>query len=173
MKIAGILFICLFLLFLLLSSCGSPGQSDGATEKQGVTVDREQPSVYRDDIDLPPSGDSASGAPLATDSLGQAVYQRPVDKEALELGGKTDISTENIQFTYDELGRIITCRYLSDGGEVSLEYSYLEDGGIALIGSFRSSQIVDSVYYPTRGFDPALGFSAYDGYYFYGYGFGS
>lgn len=179
MKKTGILLFCLFLCLAGFSACGKTDTGSGTTEAQGVTVHREQPSAQRNEIELPEtdppaeSGAKETHAPLATDSLGQAVYQRPVDKEALDLGGREDISTENIRFTYDELGRIATCQYLSDGDEVSIEYSYLKDGGISMFGFYRGSMIIDTIYFPTSGFDPALGFTSYDGYYFYGYGFGS
>ena len=61
----------------------------------------------------------------------------------------------------------------SEVRNMQLEYGYGEDGGISLFGLYDGTMIVDTVYYPTRGFDPALGYTAYDGYYFYGYSFAS
>lgn len=174
MKKGIVLFLLLTLCLSLFAACGDAGESDGTTDP-GVTVNRENPSVSRGEVDIAGANGENAGAdaPIATDAAGQAVYQKPVDKEALDLDTDEDISTEDLSFTYDELGRIATCTYLLDGKEMQLEYGYGEDGGISLFGLYDGTMIVDTVYYPTRGFDPALGYTAYDGYYFYGYSFAS
>lgn len=174
MKKGIALLLLLTLCLSVFAACGKDSDADGTTDP-GVTVNRENPSVSRGEIDIAGANGENTGAdaPIATDAAGQAVYQKPVDKEALDLDTDEDISTEDLSFTYDELGRIATCTYLLDGKEMQLEYGYGEDGGISLFGLYDGAMIVDTVYYPTRGFDPALGYTAYDGYYFYGYSFAS
>lgn len=171
MKKITVLFSVMLTAVLLFSSCGGNKTPNG---ENGVTTTREAPSAQRNEITQDPdSGAQNSAGTIPTDAAGQAVYEKPVDKQALDLDEAKDISTADMQFTYDDWGRISTCKYRSADGDIELEYSYPEDGGIALFGFCGGSMIVDTVYYPTKGFDKSLGFTAYDGYYFFGYSFSS
>ncbi len=133
----------------------------GSKVNVAVETTRESVSANRNETKADPDN-----------SDGESAYVKPVDDEAVDLN-KSDISTANMKFTYDEQGRITLCEYSSGNISHRVEYSYPDDGGIAVFAFAGDTMTEDTVYYPTRGFDPGLGFTAYDGYYFYGYDFSS
>lgn len=166
----------------ILSSCGKQGaNTDGTTvspeqsatrttvprvPNQEVDTNRPSPSIQNNTADQPQQTRNPNAASPATPDV-----VKPVQDEALNLDTDTDISSANMKFLYDETGRITDCEYMTGGMLMRLEYSYPVDGSIAIFGFYDGSMVIDITYFPTRGFDPALGFTAYDGFYFFGYDF--
>ncbi len=147
---------CALLALSLAVLCAACGGKNGG---EGVTY--AVPTVVDDETVTEP-----------TDPEGYSLFVKPFEAQALDLL-KEDISTETMKFTYDGDGRILTCDYSVDGVDMRVEYTYLADGGIQIHALCGGETAARSVYYPTKTFSPVFGFSAYDGYYFYGYTFSS
>lgn len=88
-------------------------------------------------------------------------------------GGKIDLSkddpsNDDIQFEYDEEGRIISCAYKSDGHEFLVGYNY-RDGKVEVY-AFSNVTVADyRLYEPSSEFDKSVGFFEQDGYFFKGF----
>lgn len=147
----------LFCAFLALSLAALCAGCAGKQTDEGVTW--ATPSVIADE-----------GVTAPTDAEGYSLFVKPFEAQILDLL-REDISTDTMKFTYDGDGRILSCEYSADGQAIRVEYAYLADGGIQIRADCAGSPAARSVYYPTGGFLPEYGFSAYDGYYFYGYTF--
>lgn len=169
-------FICVLLsvitVLFLFASCGKKNGDKGGdiTVPEKTTVSRV-PNKEIETNRNAPSVVYNTVADAPTNEAGMPDYIKPVDDEALDLDKDSDISSDKMKFTYDESGRISTCSYTANGMPMNIEYSYPTDGGIAIFGFCNGTMVIDTVYYPTRGFDAALGFTAYDGMYFFGYDF--
>lgn len=186
-RILCVLLVILAVLFTF-ASCGKNKDSNDNQNEERTTAERvpnkevetvrPAPSIKDNQSDgSKPNGGKNNNITnptvqnSVTDARGELDWANPVDDEALDLNKDKDISTEAMKFSYDEQGRIVLCEYTTNGMPMSVEYSYQEDGGIALFGICNGTMVIDTVYYPTRGFDPSLGFTAYNGFYFFGYDF--
>lgn len=152
---------------ICFSACGKQAQNEGNTEtapqSESFSVptyaERNTPSVFRDEAFSSPKEEN-----------GETGFLPPLSAEALELSRGGDISTDSIHFTYDEAGQILTCDYSIRNRAIKTSYRYEEDG-ILISGFYQGTKVYQAKYYPTEGFDSALGYTMYDGFYFYGYSF--
>lgn len=99
-----------------------------------------------------------------------AIYKTPVEMFDLGLNGE-DISTDDIEFTYADDGRILNCSYQIENKNIFISYNYNDDmGTVHLLGFMDTIVIVDQTFtYSVYVKD--LGFSAHQGYYFRGLNF--
>lgn len=94
------------------------------------------------------------------------LYRKPADVVRIDLA-KDDPSTDEMQFSFDEQGRVTECRYAIDGEPVVVTVDY--EDGLAQIYAFMGSIVVADDQVALSAFDAAKGFAAIDGYYFKGY----
>lgn len=81
---------------------------------------------------------------------------------------KADPSTDDVKFSFDDEGRVITAEYKSGDVEYLLCYNY-RDGRVEVY-LFGAEEVVDfKQYKPSADFDKSLGFIEVDGYYFNGF----
>lgn len=180
MKKLNLILAILLTLSLVLCGCSDKSDNKSDSEKSGT---KSESIVEKDEDESEESddGDSSDKPEGSTDSkdAGEVDFETAVDNfetpsEAKKIDtDKEDPSVKDMQFTYDDEGRIKTCTYKVNGQTYSASYSYKDnstlDGHSAIIYTFCGDTVVDTATIKISDFDPSKGFTVIDGYYFKGY----
>ena len=93
---------------------------------------------------------------------------KPVDAGKVDLT-KADPSTDDVKFSFDDEGRVISIDYKKGDLLYVVGYNYKDDGTVEAY-LFCDAYTLDFVKYKTSGeFDKKAGFVEYEGYYFNGW----
>ena len=95
-----------------------------------------------------------------------SLYKKPADAVSIDLT-KEDPSTDDIQFVFDDLGRITQCYYKLNDVQIYVSYTYNENS--VQIYAFINDTVAAEEQIQVSNYDSAKGFSVIDGYYFKGY----
>ena len=93
-------------------------------------------------------------------------YKKPADTVSIDKT-KEDPSNDDIKFTYDEDGRIVSYSYRLDERLVAVSYKY-EKSGVEVYAFIGDTLVADELIELSE-YDPEKGFETIEGYYFKGY----
>ncbi|MBQ9414337.1 MAG: hypothetical protein IJU16_04330 [Clostridia bacterium] len=97
-----------------------------------------------------------------------ASYRLPAQAVKIDMTASDPTSSE-MQFVYDDSGRITQCYYAIGGQQIYVSYMYQENS--VTLYAFMNSVVAANVEIPLPAFDASVGFAEKDGYYFKGYAF--
>lgn len=147
MKKIIVTLLCISLLAIMLTGCGSQ-------KKQNEPQKDVQPS-QSDEIDQSDRENASAGI----------VYKVPADAVQIDLSASNP-SNDRMQFSFDEDNRVSQCRYIYEGQDIRLVYTY-SDSQVQIYG-FSGEYVVADETFEISKYDKMIGMVSYEGYYFSG-----
>ena len=183
------LILSVLMISVLLSAC-SDSEGEGSTTNPAADSQIIEPQNGGDAADSNNNGNGSEGnSPASGDAQGQpqggdansqptgfvdaSVAMAAFAKPAADgvQNNVADPSGDNLRFVYDETGRIVKCYYYSNNQEVYLNYTYNDMGWVKIYGFIGETLVANETVNLNGDYNPDVGYSVCNGYYFKGYVF--
>ena len=165
--------LMVFSMAMILSSCGDSDDSDdkssSSSEEKDSKKDKKEKKEKKDKKEKKEKKDEDEDEDEddEIDAGESASFTAPADAVKIDMNAD-DPSNDEIEFDYDDEGRVTECIYSYKGEIFIITYDYDADG--AEVYAFSEDGVVlAEKTIKLSDFDPDKGFAKIDGYYFKGY----